>query len=70
MHHCFIMKWLASIKKYDQVFKSKDKKGRLKHNHGNLKDLDYQGDKLQLDKLQPGKLQPHQLVLPKWVKVG
>ena len=57
-------------KEYDQVFKSKGKNGRLKHNFSNLKDLDYQADKLQRDKLQPDKLQPHQLVQPKWVKVG
>ena len=33
---------------------------RLKHDYKNLKDLDYQPDKL-----QPDKLQPDQLVLPK-----
>ena len=38
---------------------------RLKHDYKNLKDLDYQPDKLQPDKLQPDKLQPDQLVLPK-----
>ena len=43
------------LKKYDQVFESKDKKWSLKHNHGGLKDLNYQ---------------PDQLVLPKWVKVS
>ena len=55
MHQCFIMSCLEAIKRrYNQTFKSKDKKWRLKHGYKNLKDLDYQ---------------PDQLVLPKWVKV-
>ena len=34
-------------KEYIQIFKSKDKEWRLKHDYKNLKDLDYQPDKLQ-----------------------
>ena len=60
MHQCFIMSWLKAIKRrYNQTFKSRDKKWRLKHVYKNLKDLDY----------QPDQLQPDQLVLPKWIKV-
>ena len=65
MYHCFIMIWLKTIKKeYDQIFKSKDKEWRLKNNYKNLKDLDYQPDKV-----KPDRLQPDQLMLPKWVTV-
>ena len=54
MHHCFIMIWLKTIKKeYDQIFKSKDKEWRLKNDYKNLKDLDYQPDKVKPDRLQP-----------------
>ena len=61
MHQCFIMSCLEAIKRrYNQTFKSKDKKWRLKHGYKNLKDLDY----------QPDQLQPDQLVLPKWEKVA
>ena len=48
-------------KECGQIFKSKDKDWRLKHNFKNLKDLGYQPDQpQQYDKLK----------LPKWVKVS
>ena len=56
-------------KEYNQAFKSVDNGWRQKHDHKNLKGLDYQPDHLQPDQLQPEQLQPDQLVLPKWVKV-
>ena len=36
----------------------------LKNDYKNLKDLDYQPDKV-----KPDRLQPDQLMLPKWVTV-
>ena len=47
-------------KEYDQVFENKNKKWRLKNDHDNLKDLNY----------QPDQSQPDQIVLRKLVKVS
>ena len=53
---------MRSKKVYDQIFKSKHNNWRIKHDHKNCINLDYQPDQLQ----QPD--QPQQLI-PKWVKV-
>ena len=51
-------------KENNQVFKSKDKHWRQKHDYKNLKDLNYQPNEIQPDQPQ----QPDQSILPTWVK--
>ena len=52
-------------KTYDRAFESKNKNWRQKHNHKNLKDLDYQPDQLQ----QSDQLKQPDESIPQLIKI-
>ena len=56
MQHSLTMSGLICIKKeYQQVFESKNENWRKKHDCKNLKDLDYQADKVKEDEAEKEK---------------